>query len=86
MARNYLLMVHSSIYEKVKLGEEFDISEEGKEDITPIITMIEDIFNRDLKIDELNKKIEIFRNDVYNIKRHKYKLKRNFKGRQKRYK
>ena len=31
MARNYLLMVHSSINEKVKLGEEFDISEEGTE-------------------------------------------------------
>ena len=31
--------------------------------------------NRDLKIDELNKKREKFSNNVYNIKRYRYQLK-----------
>ena len=31
MARNYLLAIDSSIHEKIKLRQEFDISEEGKE-------------------------------------------------------
>ena len=37
--------------------------------------MSDDILNRDLKIDELNKKREKFSNDVYNIKRYRYQLK-----------
>ena len=37
--------------------------------------MSDDIFNRDFKVDELNKKREKFSNDVSNIKSYKYKLK-----------
>ena len=93
MDRNYLLAIDSSIHEKIQLRQKFDISEEGKElhsiksirrrDMTPISTMTDDIFNSDLTIDELNNKRERLSNDVYNIKRNKHKLKRNFKGRQK---
>ena len=60
MARNSLLVIDSSIDEKFKLREEFVISEEEKElhsiqtirrrDTIPITTMIDEIFNRDLKI------------------------------------
>ena len=91
MDRNYLLAIDSSIHEKIQLRQKFDISEEGKElhsiksirrrDMTPISTMTDDIFNSDLTIDELNNKRERLSNDVYNIKRNKHKLKRNFKGR-----
>ena len=82
MARNTLLAIDSFIHEKVMLREEYDILEEGKElhilkiirrrKHTPITQMSDEIFNRDFKIDELNKKIERFSNDVSNIKRHKY--------------
>ena len=37
--------------------------------------MAYEIFHRDLKRDQLNKKREIFSNNIYSIKRHKYKLK-----------
>ena len=36
--------------------------------------MNDDIFHRNLKIDELNRKRQLFSNDLYNIKRYKYKL------------
>ena len=49
--------------------------------ITPRSAMINEIFHRDFKIDELNRKREMSSNDIYNIKIHKYKLKRNIKGR-----
>ena len=85
MARNSLLVIEYSIDEKVKLREEFDISEEGKDihslksirrrDLLPITSMAYEIFHRDLKRDKLNKKREIFSNNIYSIKRHKYKLK-----------
>ena len=85
IARNSFLVIDSYIDEKVKLREEFDISEEGKElyslesirrrDMTPITIMTNEIFNYELKIDELNKKREIFSNDVYNIKIYEYQLK-----------
>ena len=78
------LVIDPSIEEKVKLGEEFNISEEGRElhsiksikrrDMTSISTMTDKIFNRDSKIDKLKKKREIFSNDIYSIKRHKFKL------------
>ena len=67
------MIVDSSIHEKNKLREKFDISEEGKElhslksirrkDNTPITQMSVDIYNRDLKIDKLNNKRERFSND-----------------------
>ena len=62
IARNSLLVIDSSIHEKVKLREEFDILKEVKElhslkiirrkYMTPITKIIDQIFNRDLKIDE----------------------------------
>ena len=78
------MAIDSSVDRKVKLREVFDISE-GKElpilkrirrrYMTTITTMIDEIFNLDFKIDQLNKKREIFSNDTYNIKSYKYKLK-----------
>ena len=66
IARNYLLAIDSSIHENINLREEFDISDERKEphslktirrnDKTLITSMSDDILNRDLRIDELNKK------------------------------
>ena len=63
------MVIDSSIHKKVKLREEFDISDEGKElhtfktirrkDETPITQISDDIYNRDLKINELNNKREI---------------------------
>ena len=54
-------MIDSSIHKRFNLKEEFFISEEGKElyslktikrnDKTPITQISDDIFNRDLKID-----------------------------------
>ena len=68
-ARNSLLLIDSSINDKINLREEFDISDEGKElhtfktirrkDETPITQMSDDIYNRDSKINELNNKREI---------------------------
>ena len=62
MARNTLMVIDSFVDEKVKLREEFDILKEVKElhslkiirrkDMTPITKIIDEIFNRDLKIDE----------------------------------
>ena len=37
--------------------------------------MTDTILNRDYRIDELNKKREVFSNDVSKIKRYKFKLK-----------
>ena len=57
MARNVVMVIDSSIHENVKLREELDISKVRKElhslkiirrkDITPITTMIDEIFNPD---------------------------------------
>ena len=44
-------------------------------------SMIDEIFHRDLKIDELNRERFFYSNNVYNIKRHKYKLKNLKEGR-----
>ena len=78
-------MIVYFIHKKVNLRETLDILEEGKElhghktirinDKTPITQMSYDIFNRDFKIDELNKEKDKFSNDISNIKRYKYKLK-----------
>ena len=85
MVRIFMLVIDSSIDEKVKLREDFDISAEGKElhslkiirrrDKIPIIAMTDEIFHRDLKKDESSRKREVFSNDNYNIKRHKNTLK-----------
>ena len=78
-------MIDSSIDEKVNLRDEFDVSDEGKElsslknvrrnDRTPITNISDDIVNRDFRIEELSNKREIFSNDVFKIKRYKFKLK-----------
>ena len=83
MARNSLFVINSSIYEKVKLREDIDVSEEGKKQHSlksirrrhtmPINVTNNEIFHRGLKIDKLNKNRKLFGNDAYNIKRHKYK-------------
>ena len=59
-------MIDSSIHIKVNLRKEFHVSEEGKElhslknirrnDKNPITHILDDILNRDFKIDEWNKK------------------------------
>ena len=84
-AHNSLLLIDSSINEKINLREEFDVSDEGKKlnsfknirriDQTSITDMLDKCLNRDLRIDELNKKREVFSNDVSKIKRYKFKLK-----------
>ena len=73
-ARNSLLLIDSSINENINLREEFDVLDEGKElnslknirrnDQTSIGYMIDEILNRDYRIDELNKKREVFSDDV----------------------
>ena len=78
-ARNSLLLIDSSVNEKVNLWDQFDVSVEGKElsslknvrrnDRTPITNMLDDIVNRDFRIEELSNKREIFSNDVSKIKK-----------------
>ena len=78
------MLIDSSINNQINLREEFDISDEGKElnnlknvrrnDQTTITNMTDEILNRDFRIDELNKKRELFSNDVSKIKRYKFKL------------
>ena len=80
----YCLLVRP-LMKKKKLREEFDVSDEGKEinslknirrnDQTSITHMTDESLNRDFRIDELNKKREIFSNDVSKIKRYKFNLK-----------
>ena len=41
--------------------------------------MTDEILNRDYRIDELNNKREVFGNDVFKIKRNKFKLKETLK-------
>ena len=78
------MLIDSSINDKINLREEFDISDEGKElnslknikrnDQTSITNMAYEFLNRDYWIDELNKKREVFSNDVSKIKRYNFKL------------
>ena len=60
MARHYLLMIDSFIDEIFKLIEEFkglhSLKSIRRRDMLQRTTMIDEIFNRDFKIDELNKK------------------------------
>ena len=89
-ARNSLLLIDLSINEKINLREEFDVSDEGKElnslenirrnDQTPITHMPNEVLNRDFWIDELNKKREVFSNNVSKIKRYKFRLKEILKN------
>ena len=89
-ACNFLLTIDPSIDEKVNLRDEFDVSDERKEfnslknirknDKLQIAHILENILNRDLRIDELSKKREIFSNDVSKIKRYKYNLKEILKN------
>ena len=85
-ARNSLLLIDSYINEKINLREEFDVLDEGeklislknirKNDQIPITNMLDESLNRDFRIDELNKKREIFSNDFSKRKRYKFKLKK----------
>ena len=47
--------------------------------MTPITTVIDEIIQREIKIDELSRKREIFSNYFYNIKGHQYELKKILK-------
>ena len=72
------MLIDSFVNEKINLREEFDVSDEGKEltslksirrnDQTLINHISDEILNRYFRIDELNKKREIFSNDVSKIK------------------
>ena len=89
-ARNSLLLIDSSINEKINLRDEFDVSDDRKElhspknirrnDQTSITNMTNVILNSNYRIDELNKKRVVFSNDVSKIKRYKFKLKEILKG------
>ena len=82
---NSLLMIYSSIDEKVNLRDEFDVSDEGKDlsslksirrnDRTQITNISDDIANRDFSIEELSDKRERFSNDVSKIKSYRFNLK-----------
>ena len=71
-------MIDLSIDEKVNLRDKFDVSDEGKElsslknirrnNRIPITNIIDDIENRDFRIEELSNKKEIFSNDVSKTK------------------
>ena len=84
-SRNSLLLIDSSIDEKINYRNEFDIFDEGKElstlknnrrnDKTSIINTSDDIVNRDFRIEELSNRREILSNDVYKTKRYKFELK-----------
>ena len=68
IARNSLLMIDSSINEKINYRNEFDNSEDGKElstlksnrrnDKTSIMNISDDIINRDFRIEELSNKMK----------------------------
>ena len=83
------MLIDSSINQKINLREEFDVSDEGKElnslknlrrnDQTPITHISDEILNRDFRIDELNKKREVFSDDVSKIKIYKFNLKETLK-------
>ena len=72
------MLIDSSVNEKINLREEFDVSDEGNEPHsfknirrnyqTSITHMTDEILNRDFRIDDLNKKREIFSNDISKIK------------------
>ena len=80
-----MLLIDSSINDKIHFREEFDVSDEVKKlnnlenirrnDQTSITNMTDEILNRDYRIDELNKKKKGFNNDVSKVKRYKFKLK-----------
>ena len=75
----------TSTNEQINLREEFDVLDEGKElnslkkikmnDHTLITHMTDEILNRNFRIDELNKKREVFSNDFSKMKSYKFKLK-----------
>ena len=85
IARNSLPVIDASIDEKIALRQDFDISEDGKRltnlkttrrnDTTSIVTITELIDNREIEIDDLSKKREVFSNDVNKIRKHKCNLK-----------
>ena len=79
------MLIDSTIDENVNLIDEFDVSDEGKElsrlknirrnDRTPITHILEDIINRDFRIEEVSHKRELCSNDVSKIRIYKFNLK-----------
>ena len=88
-ACNSLLLIDSSIDDKINYRNEFDLFDEGKElstlknnrrnDKTSIINTSDDIVNCNFRIEELSNRRKILSNDVYKTKRYKFKLKENLK-------
>ena len=85
IARNSLSVINTSIDKKITLRQDFDISEDGKiltylkstriNDSTSIINITELIDNREIEIDDLSKKREVFSNNVNKIRKYKCNLK-----------
>ena len=85
VARNILSVINAFINENIILRKDFDISEDGKRlnslensrrnYFTLIINATESINDREIEIDELSSKRDIFGNDVNRIRKHKNNLK-----------
>ena len=85
VARNSLSVIDVSINKQIILRHDFDISQDRKglnslkhsrrNDSTLIINAIESINDREIKINDLRRKRNIFSNDVIRITKHKNKLK-----------
>ena len=85
IARNSLSVIDASINENIILRHNFDKSEDGKKltslkntrrnDTTLIINSTESTNNREMEIDEVSKKSDIFSNDVNRMRKHKNNLK-----------
>ena len=85
IARNSLTVIDASNDEKIALRQDFDISEDGKRltnlkttrrnDTTSIVTITELIDNREIEIDDLSNKREVFINDANKIRKYKCNIK-----------
>ena len=85
IARSSLSVIDSSIGEEIALRQKFDIYDAGKRltnlktarrnDTTSIVNITESIDNREMEIDDLSQKRELFSNDVSKIGKHKCNLK-----------
>ena len=77
--------IDASIDEKIALRQDFDISEDGKRlsnlkterknDTISIVNITESIDSREIEIDNLRKKREVFSNDVNKFRKHNCNLK-----------
>ena len=78
-------VIDASIDENIALRQDFDISEDGKRlsnlknvrknDTISIVNITESVDSREIKIDDLSKKREVFSNDVNKFRKHNCNLK-----------